>query len=86
MNRARGQWVTAAEAVEAVRSGDTIMVANVCGEPRTVMEALAGRAAELHGVRTAAVLVLGRPSYLRPKSPANIRHVSLFCSTGTRVA
>lgn len=86
MNQARGHWVTAAEAVRAVRSGDTIMVANACGEPRTVMEALAERATELHGVRTAAILVLGRPSYLRPEIADNIRHVSLFCSTGTRIA
>ncbi len=86
MNRSRGNWVTPAEAVQAVRSGDTIMVANACGEPRTVLEALAGRAAELRGVRTAAILILGRPAYLRPDISESIRHVSLFCSTGTRVA
>jgi 4-hydroxybutyrate CoA-transferase len=86
MNQARGRWVTAAEAVQAVRSGDTIMVANACGEPRTVMEALADRAGELRGVRTAAILILGRPSYLRREIADSIRHISLFCSTGTRVA
>jgi len=82
----KGQWVTAAEAVKAVRSGDTIMVANACGEPRTLLEALAGRAGELRDVRTAAVLVLGRPAYLRSDIAPSIRHISLFCSTQTRVA
>lgn len=86
MNQARGRWVTAAEAVQAVCSGDTIIVANACGEPRTIMEALAERAGELRGVRTAAILVLGRPSYLRRDIADSIRHVSLFCSTGTRIA
>ena len=86
MNHASGRWATAAEAVRAVKSGDMIMVANACGEPRTLMEALADRASELRGVKTSAVLVLGRPSYLRPEIAESIRHVSLFCSTGTRVA
>ena len=86
MNHASGRWATAAEAVQAVKSGDMIMVANACGEPRTLMEALVGRASELRGVKTSAVLVLGRPSYLRPEIAGSIRHVSLFCSTGTRIA
>ena len=37
-------------------------------------------------MRTAAVLILGQPSYLRPEIADSIRHVSLFCSTKTRVA
>jgi 4-hydroxybutyrate CoA-transferase len=86
MTPRRGHWTTAAEAVKAVRSGDTIMVANACGEPRTVLEALADRADELRDVRTAAILVLGEPSYLRPEISSSIRHISLFCSTKTRRA
>ena len=72
------------DSTKAVRSGDTIMVANACGEPRTVLEALAGRAPELRDVRTAAILILGQPSYLRPEIAGSVRHVSLFCSTRTR--
>lgn len=86
MDDSNGRWTTAAQAVKAVKSGDTIMVANACGEPRTLMEALAERAPELRGVRTAAILVLGRPAYLRREIADSIRHVSLFCSTGTRMA
>lgn len=86
MAAAGGHWVTAAEAVKAVRSGDMIMVANACGEPRGLLETLAERAGELKGVRTAAILILGQPSYLRPEIADSIRHVSLFCSTKTRVA
>ncbi len=86
MNQTSGRWATPAEAVKAVKSGDTIMVANACGEPRVLMEALAERAGELRGVRTAAILILGKPSYLRREIADSIRHVSLFCSTGTRIA
>lgn len=86
MAESRGHWTTAAEAVKAVRSGDMIMVANACGEPRGLLETLADRADELRGVRTAAILILGQPSYLRREIADSIRHVSLFCSTKTRVA
>lgn len=86
MAEVSGHWTTAAEAVKAVRSGDMIMVANACGEPRGLLETLAERADELRDVRTAAILILGQPAYLRPEIADSIRHVSLFCSTGTRAA
>lgn len=42
--------VTAEEAVKLVKSGDNVFV-NLGGEPRTTLAALAGRAAELQGVK-----------------------------------
>jgi 4-hydroxybutyrate CoA-transferase len=82
----RGHWTTAGEAVEAVKSGDTVVMSHACGQPRVLAEALAGRAGELHDVRVACVLVLGDLPFCRPEMAGNIRHISLFGGPRTREA
>ncbi len=86
MKAIAGARTTAAEAVKAVKSGDTIIISHACGEPRVLPGELAKRAGELRDVRTACVLVLGDAPYCRPEYAGSFRHISLFCGSKVRTA
>lgn len=86
MGTGAARWTTAADAVKAVQSGDTIVVSHACGEPRVLPDALVQRADELHDVRTVSVLILGDAPYCRPEYAGSFRHLSIFCGPKTRSA
>jgi 4-hydroxybutyrate CoA-transferase len=79
-----GRWVTPAEAVQAVQSGDTVVLSHACGEPRVLPGALVQRAGELHDVKVVSVLVLGDAPYCRPEYAGSFRHISLFAGARVR--
>jgi 4-hydroxybutyrate CoA-transferase len=82
----KGRYVTAADAVAAVRSGDTVVVSHACGEPRVLVDALAARAGELRGVQIFSVLVMGEAPYCRPELAKSFRHLTIFCGGKVRQA
>jgi len=81
------QRITSAErAVELVRSGDRIWVQQGCGVPLTLLDALVGRAAELHDVEMCHMLTLGTLAYTRPEYSGHFRHNGLFLGGNVRDA
>jgi 4-hydroxybutyrate CoA-transferase len=73
--------VTAAQAVQAIRSNDDVVVANFCGEPRYLTQALMDRAQELANVRLFHMAVQGsfQERYVDPVMDGHIRCATPFC-------
>ncbi len=81
-----GRWVTPAEATQAIRSGDTVVLSHACGEPRVLPGELVKRAGELKDVKIVSVLVLGDAPYCRPEYAGSFRHISIFAGAKVREA
>ena len=75
------KFVTAEEAVKAVKSHDDIVLANFCAEPRIVPDVLMDRAEELEGVRLFHLTPFGsfQDKYLIPGMDKHIRCATCFC-------
>ncbi len=73
--------VTPAQAVEAIKSNDDIVLANFCGEPRYLPNALMDRSAELTGVRMFHMAVRGpfQERYLEPGMEKHVRCATPLC-------
>ncbi len=73
--------VNASQAVQAIKSGDDIVLANFCSEPRHLPMALMERASELSKVRIFHMAVQGPfvKKYLEPNMENHIRCVTPFC-------
>lgn len=75
------KYVTAEEAVQEIKSGDEIVLANFCAEPRYLPEALMDRAHELKGCRMFHLTPFGpfQNKYLEPGMENHIRCATAFC-------
>jgi 4-hydroxybutyrate CoA-transferase len=73
--------VTPEEAVKAIRSGDEIVLANFCAEPRYLPDALMDRAHELERVRVFHLTPFGKfqEKYLPPGMEKHVRCATPFC-------
>ena len=78
--------VTAERAVEAVRSGHRIWVAEGCATPQPLLEALLLRAPDLRDVEIVHMLTLGSADYTRPEYEGHFRHSALFLGSNVREA
>jgi len=75
------KFVTAEEAVKAIRSGDEIVLANFCAEPRHLPMSLVERAGELSGCRIFHLTPFG-PFQKRMADPGMEQHIRIatpFC-------
>jgi 4-hydroxybutyrate CoA-transferase len=77
---------TASEAVKAIKSGDRVVHAHACGEPKSLVEAMVGRADELESVEIVHMVAMGSGSYCLPEHARSFRHNSLFVGASTRKA
>jgi len=57
---------TAQEAVKAIKPGDRVVTAHACGEPRSLVEAMVDRAAELKDVEIVHMVSMGSARYSLP--------------------
>jgi acyl-CoA hydrolase len=76
----------AAEAVRAVRSGQTLYIHPGCSTPDTLVEALVERAEELQDVEVVHLLTLGRADYALPQYEGHFRANALFIGPNVRSA
>ena len=76
--------VTAAQAVEAIRDNDDIVLSNFCSEPIKLPPALMERAPELKGVRVYHMAVHG-PFQERYTEPDMYRHIKCVTTLSGRV-
>jgi len=75
------KFVTAEEAVQAIRSRDEIVLANFCAEPRYLPSAVMDRAHELNGCRMFHLTPFGpfQEKYLEPGMEKHVRCAIPFC-------
>jgi len=80
------QTVSAAEAVEVVRSGDRVYVHCAAATPSVLLDALVARAADLHDVTVVHLHTEGPGPHLAPAMEGHFRHRALFVGPNARVA
>jgi len=77
---------TASEAVKAIKSGDRVVHAHACGEPKSLVEAMVDRSDELERVEIVHMVAMGSGRYCLPEYAGAFRHNSLFVGATTRKA
>ena len=76
--------MSAADAVQFVRNGDTIVVPTGAAEPPALMHALSDARHKLHGVVVSQILPLRKYAYIDPETVENVRHSAYFFGGATR--
>ena len=82
----RGKQMTAAQALEAVRSGDRVWIQSGCGTPSVLVDQLVARAPHLRDVEIIHMMTLGNARYTRPEFEGHFRHRGLFLGPNVRDA
>lgn len=83
---AHHRFVSAAEALSRVRSGQHLFVGSGCAEPELLVRALAARAPELHDVEILHLLTAGVAPYADSTLQASFRHNAFFIGPNVRAA
>ena len=78
--------VTAEKAVAGIGSGEQVFVHGGAASPSVLLEALAGRAAELRGVGMIHFHIEGAAPHLAPEMAESFRHRALFIGANARAA
>ena len=82
----RGKCVSATRALQAVESGQRVVLGHAAGEPRVLVEELVRQANRLRGVEVVHMVPLYDCAYARREHAASFRHNALFVGTGSRDA
>ncbi|MFT4626592.1 MAG: 4-hydroxybutyrate CoA-transferase, partial [Myxococcota bacterium] len=80
------RFVSPAEAVSLVRSGDRVYVHEASMAPTSLLVALAERAPELVGVEVMHLHIEGPAPHVAPSCAGHLRHNALFVGANTRAA
>jgi acyl-CoA hydrolase len=80
------QMVTAEQAVERVRSGDRVFVQGAAATPQVLLQALVGRAPDLHDVEIVHMHANGSAPHVAPEMAGHFRHRALFIGSNAREA
>ncbi|MGO8756652.1 MAG: acetyl-CoA hydrolase/transferase family protein [Terracidiphilus sp.] len=78
--------MSAAQALEAVKSGDRVWIQSSCGTPSVLVDALVARADSLRNVEIIHMKTLGAAEYTRPEYQGHFRHRGLFLGENVRAA
>jgi acyl-CoA hydrolase len=82
----RSKLVSAAEALQAVRSGDRVWVQSGCATPTVLLAVLVARSADLTNVEIVHMKTLGEAAYTQPEYEGHFRHRGLFLGDNVRAA
>ncbi len=82
----RSKIRTADEALEAVKSGDRVLVHQGCSEPEALIAALLGRSSELRNVEIFHMATMGTADYTLPQYEGIFRHAAMFIGANVRRA
>ena len=77
---------TADEAISAIKSGDTIVMAQTAGSPLLVSEALERYRERFADVKVYHMLSLSKGEYMRPECYGHFRHIGNFLGGNSRKA
>jgi acyl-CoA hydrolase len=78
--------MSAAQALNAVASGNRVWIQSGCGTPSVLVDALVARAGELRDVEIVHMKTLGSADYTRPEYAGHFRHRGLFLGDNVREA
>ena len=79
-------FVSADEAMLAVRSGQRVYIHNGCSEPLDLVHALTRRGPEVHDVEVIHMATMGIAPYAAPEFEGRFRHNGLFLASNVRAA
>ena len=79
-------FVSADEALKAVRSGQRVYIHNGCSEPLDLVQALTRRGPELRDVEVLHMATMGIAPYAAPEFEGHFRHNGLFLASNVRQA
>ncbi len=80
------KFVTPAEAVSVIHSGDRVYIHPGCAVPQVLVEAMVERYEELHDVEVCHLLGVGEAAYVRPEMKGHFRHNAFFIGKNVRKA
>jgi 4-hydroxybutyrate CoA-transferase len=80
------QWLTAAQAVKWIQSGQRVYLHQGCAEPEPLVEAMTDRAGELRDVEVVHLATMGRARYAEAEYRQSFRHNALFIGANVRRA
>lgn len=78
--------VSAAQAVQHIKSGDRVVTGHACGEPQALIEALVARSQEFKDVEIVHMVAMGPAKYAQAGLEGSFRHNALFVGGSTRKA
>ncbi|MDO8756824.1 MAG: 4-hydroxybutyrate coenzyme A transferase, partial [Elusimicrobiota bacterium] len=76
--------LTAAKALEPLRSGQRVLVGSGAAAPQELVAALAVRAMSLSDVEVLHLMTLAQAPYASPSFKGHVRHNALFIGANTR--
>ena len=82
----RRKVMSAAQALEAVKSGNRVWIQSGCGTPSPLIDALVAQAPHLNNVEIVHMMTLGSADYTRPEYEGHFRHRGLFLGANVREA
>jgi acetyl-CoA hydrolase len=82
----RSRVTTGDEAVKVIKSGDRVYLHPGCAVPEILVDAMVGRAPELHDCEIIHVLSVGKAKYTEPEMASHFRHTALFIGKNVRDA
>ena len=82
----RSKRMSAAQALDAVRSGDRVWIQSGCGTPSVLVDALVAHAFSLRDVEIVHMMTLGAADYTKPEFEGHFRHRGLFLGANVREA
>jgi acyl-CoA hydrolase len=82
----RSKITTADKALEAVESGQRVLIHQGCNEPEELVKALVRRGHELYNVEVIHMATMGSADYARPEFEGHFRHNTFFIGGNVRQA
>jgi acyl-CoA hydrolase len=82
----RSKLTTADRALEAVQSGQRVLIHQGCNEPEELVKALVNRGPELRDVEVIHMATMGSADYTRPEFEGHFRHSTFFIGGNVRQA
>ncbi|HEX9657465.1 MAG TPA: acetyl-CoA hydrolase/transferase C-terminal domain-containing protein [Bacteroidota bacterium] len=80
------KFVTPAEAVSVIQSGNTVYIHPGCAVPEVLVDAMVARSEELRDVLVCHLLGVGEAAYVRPEMKGHFRHNAFFIGRNVREA
>ncbi len=80
------KFVTAAEAVSVIQSGDRVYIHPGCAVPQVLVDAMVERYNDLQDVEVCHLLGVGEAAYVRPEMQGHFRHNAFFIGKNVRSA
>ena len=85
-NKYERKFVSAAEALSVIRSGDRVYIHPGCAVPQVLVDAMVSRYEELYDVEVCHLLGVGEAAYVRPEMKGHFRHTAFFIGKNVREA